>query len=740
MKAKRNFNLIKALILSLFVVLCFSFMSFAGPEAGGKEILTVCVPVDRCPVFYLDDSKEEIIGIGADLLREAADNAGYELNFVAMKEETLKDALDNEEYDILMPFGSAIKSASGQSSIVSDNLMQTPFTIVTENNRNLSDLNKLKVGMLRSLGGVAETVKGMYPDMEISLYDDMDDCVKALRSGEVDALLHNSYVWSFVLQKPSYEDLSPQTSSIFSMDFRAGTRDTDRGRDIIEHLNRGISDLPYTVSQGIVLDYTSRNLYKYDFFDYIHKYGAVILLGVLLFIAIIIISQQRYTAVKLQQEQKMRELLDHDSLTGALSINGFRKKVVEILRDNPDTKYFLSYNNIRDFKYINDRYGKEAGDELLSFWVKKSMEVMGDDEAIGRIEGDHVVVFRHAGGNKQLKQDENDVINQVRDFFISRNKDNKVRICSGIYVLTPEDYRNPDVDHMVDYARVAEKKVKENLKESYGFYNPDQWERGMRSADIIENLPIAIGSGEIQVWYQPQVNFETGSITGAEALCRWKHSKLGWISPGEFIPVLEEAGLVYDLDCFVWEKVCQDLQRWNDQGIHRTVSVNISRNDIKEQADIPNHFKELITTYRLTPDQLHIEITETAYTENSSYIIDTSRRLREYGFEVEMDDFGSGYSSLRMLKEIPVDRIKLDFRFLTANGDPEKGRIIVSYMIRMVNDLGLKLISEGVEDIIQARFLQENGCSDMQGFYFCKPLPVEEFEKFSEESIKELLN
>ena len=105
-----------------------------------------------------------------------------------------------------------------------------------------------------------------------------------------------------------------------------------------------------------------------------------------------------------------------------------------------------------------------------------------------------------------------------------------------------------------------------------------------------------------------------------------------------------------------------------------------------------------------------------------------------------MDDFGSGYSSLRMLKEIPVDRIKLDFRFLTANGDPEKGRIIVSYMIRMVNDLGLKIISEGVEDIIQARFLQENGCSDMQGFYFCKPLPVEEFEKFSEESIKELLN
>ena len=738
MRKKGNHNLIRALIVCLFVVLCFAFGSFADQTTGGKEVLTVCVPVDRCPIFYLDDDKE-VIGIGADLMRAAAEKAGYEVDFRAMKEKTLKDALDSDEYDVLMPFGSAIKSTSGESSVVSDNLMQTPFTIVTVNDRNISSLNKLKVGMLKSQGGVAETVSKLYPGMEISLYAKMDDGVNALRKGEVDALLHNSYVWSYVLQKPSYDDLSAKTSTIFSMDFRAGARDTDRGNAIIQRLNQGIDDLPDTVRQGIIVDYTSRKLYKYDFFDYIHEYGVVILLGLLLFIALIIISQQKYRSFRQQQEQKMRELIDHDPLTGALSINGFRKKVVEILRNNPDTKYILSYNNIRDFKYINNRFGKEAGDDLLTFWAKKSMEVMDDDEAIGRMEGDHFVVLRHAGGNSQLLADENDVVNHVRDFFINRNKDSKVRICSGIYVLTPEDYKNPDVDHMIDFARVAEKKVKENLKESYGFYNPDQWEKGMRSADIIGNLPLAIGSGEIQVWYQPQVNFETGKIIGAEALCRWNHSKLGWISPAEFIPVLEDSGLVYDLDCFVWEKVCQDLKRWNDQGIHRTISVNISRSDIKEQVDIPNHFKELITTYGLTPDQLHIEITETAYADNSFLIIDASRRLREYGFEVEMDDFGSGYSALRMLKEIPVDRIKLDFRFLTANGDPEKGRIIVSYIIRMVKDLGMKLISEGVEELAQAKFLQENGCFEMQGYYFCRPLPVEEFEKFNEESITKLL-
>ena len=160
--------------------------------------------------------------------------------------------------------------------------------------------------------------------------------------------------------------------------------------------------------------------------------------------------------------------------------------------------------------------------------------------------------------------------------------------------------------------------------------------------------------------------------------------------------------------------------------------MNLSRCDIREDRDLPKHFYNLIQKYGLTPDQLRIEITETAYVDNPEVLISTTKQLQELGFQVEMDDFGSGYSSLNMLKQVPVDRIKLDMRFLTEEGDPEKGRIILSSVIQMVRLLGMNLIAEGVETLEQARFLQNLGCSEMQGYYFYKPMSVQSFEKLFE--------
>ena len=697
-------------------------------EGDAGETLTVGIPVDRCPIFYSDPDTGAPTGIGVDLMRYAAEGAGYRPSFRVIGEGTLKEALDNGEYDVIMPLGSAITSASGQSTAVTENLFQTPFTFVTKGNRALPPLDQLRVGMLRSLGGGIETVRQLYPDMEIIEYETMRESVQALRAGEVDALLHNSYVWSYVLQKPSYSDLTVQPSTVFSMDFRAGAPDTPEGRAVIERLNGGIALLTDTRRQAVILDYTSRRLYRYDLSDYLHRYGQVLLLALLLFVALAVIAAQRIRAIRREQDEKIRQILDHDALTGLLSMNGFRKRVEELLRAHPDAPYILSYNNVRDFKFINDSLGREAGDELLRFWARKSMENLSADEAMGRVAADHFAVLRRISDDEQMKSDERNVFEPVNNFFIDQGKDNRVQICSGIYVLTPKDFREIDVDHMLDLARVAEKKARENRKGDFEFYNREQWERGKRVADIINYLPKGMKSGDIRVWYQPQVNYETGEITGAEALCRWDHSKLGWLQPAGFIETLEDAGLIYDLDSFVWDRVCQDLHRWNTQGYHRAASVNVSRDDISDDRDIPGQFSRLIQTYDLTPDQLRIEITETAYVENHDILIETTRKLRSLGFQVEMDDFGSGYSSLHMLKEVPVDRIKLDLHFLTSSGDPVKSRTIVSCMINMVRLLGMQMIAEGVETVEQAEFLDSQGCSEMQGYYFYKPMPVEDFE------------
>ena len=706
----------------------------AASEQSTGEPLTVGVPANRCPIFYHDAETNEITGIGVDLMRYAAEKAGYNVTFRPIKEKSIKDALDNKEYDLVMPFGGVISGAWGHPAIVSESFMQTPFTLVTEGKRKTPPLDKLRVGMLRSLAGVAETVRQLYPGIRITFYETMEESVDALRKGQVDALLNNYYVWSYVLQKPSYSDLKIQYAAFFSMEFRVGTLDTPKGRAIIERLNPAIASLSSIQRRAIVLDHTTRKLYKYDLSDYLHRYGLVILLVALLFIALIAIAVLKQRSLRLEHEKKLRELVDYDQLTGALSMNGFRKRVEELLRTYPDTPYFLSYNNIRDFKFINDSYGREAGDAFLKFWVAKSMEFMTDEEAIGRVTSDRFAVLRRIENEEKIRADEKNVIEPVENYFINQGKETRVQMCSGIYILTPKDFRKIDVDRMLDYARVAEQRALKTRKESYAFYNPEQWELGKHIADVINYLPTAIRSGDIKVWYQPQVDYETGKIIGAEALCRWAHTKLGCLQPNDFISTLEESGLIYDLDRYVWETVCQDLQRWNGQGHRRSVSVNLSRNDFREDRDIPGFFQHLVKTYGLSRGQLRIEITETAYADTPELLISTTEKLRELGFQVEMDDFGSGYSSLHMLKEVPVDRIKLDLRFLSKEGDPEKGRIIISSIIKMVRSLGMKLIAEGVETKEQADFLQSQGSSEMQGYYFYKPMSVSEFEKIGVEN------
>ena len=727
---KHPFQFLIAGIIAL--LLLGSASVFCVHAETNPQTLNVGIPVDRCPVFYLDQKTNEPVGIGVELMQEAAEKAGFTVVFCPLEEPSLKDALDNEKYDVVMPFGSAVHSTAGRKTIVSDNLIETPFTLVTKNKRKIKDLQKLRIGMLSSLKAGAETVGQRYPGIEIRFFDTMPECVNALRAGAVDGLLHNSYVWSCVLQKPSYSDLSVQPSAMFSMDFRAATPDTPKGRAIIEQLNRGIATLTDTRRQAIVLDYTTRQLYQYDFWDYLRQYAWIVVIVIVLFVFFVIYNRKKRRELLAQHEQKLQQVRDRDELTGLLTLNAFRKRVEELAHAHPDHLYFLSYNNVNNFKFINDSFGREEGDAFLKFWAERSMATLSDDEAICRIDADHFAVLRHIQGDEKIREDEELVFRPLRNYFIDRGKENRVQMSSGIYVLTPGDFQNPDVDRMLDFARIAERKVREAHKDGFEFYNPMEWEKGKRIVDIVGHLPSAIRDGEIYIWYQPQVEYETGKIIGIEALCRWNHPKLGWISPSEFIPILEETKLIYELDYYVWDKVCQDLQRWEKQGYHRVASVNVSRSDIDEVQNIPGQFFQLVQKYGLSPDQLRIEITETAYTENPERLIRTTVKFREFGFQVEMDDFGSGYSSLHMLKEVPVDRIKLDFHFLTGVGDPERGRIIISHIIQMTHSLGMQLIAEGVENAAQAEFLSSQGCSEMQGFYFYEPMTVGELEKLTE--------
>ena len=262
-------------------------------------------------------------------------------------------------------------------------------------------------------------------------------------------------------------------------------------------------------------------------------------------------------------------------------------------------------------------------------------------------------------------------------------------------------------------------------------FTEEDLERDTRRIVIEQSIDEALATGQIEVWYQPQVDYMYGEIIGAEALARWNHPELGWISPVEFIPVLENCGKVHDLDLYIWEEACRNAGRWRaaSDGNPVPISVNVSRAEMFETG-LLEHFKKLQRKYGLPDGSLHLEVTESAFVEEADRLYGIIEAMRDNDMVVEMDDFGSGLSSLNMLKNVPVDVVKLDMGFVRDGVNEERGGVVLSSIIRMLQGLDTPIIAEGVETLEQAEMLKNMGCHLMQGYHFSRPMPLEEFEDF----------
>ncbi|HPE95235.1 MAG TPA: GGDEF domain-containing protein, partial [Bacillota bacterium] len=298
----------------------------------------------------------------------------------------------------------------------------------------------------------------------------------------------------------------------------------------------------------------------------------------------------------------------------------------------------------------------------------------------------------------------------------------------GLYHITDTSL---DPSLMCDRTLLALKSIKKEYKVTYAWYETSMRDSLIRDHSMVTEMKDALQKGQFHLFIQPQYNYSAGTLTGAEALVRWIHPKDGIIPPDVFIPLFENNGIIYELDKYVWEKACSMIAKWNriDPNMPPiSLSVNISRKDIF-QPNIVDFLCSLPEKYDFEPARLHLEITESAYIHNPQQLICVLNALRDFGFLVEMDDFGSGYSSLNTLKNVPVDVLKLDMKFLSENAQTSKGGKILSSVIRIANDLSLPVIAEGVETKRQAEFLKSIGCHYMQGYYFSRPIPYHDFEK-----------
>lgn len=402
-------------------------------------------------------------------------------------------------------------------------------------------------------------------------------------------------------------------------------------------------------------------------------------------------------------------------LKGVARLKCFRRNVNNLLHSSSRKIGFIQFD-ISRFKIINDLYGERFGDEILDFINRQLKELCRPDQYYVNLRSDVFMIVTEYETDDELLT----FIHRI-DESINCFKDVKLHITFGVY--TAED-EAAEMRQMEDRAAMARKSSKNNILTNVLFYKEQFKETLYNRKFIEENMENAIAENQFMMYLQPKYSITRNKIIGAEALVRWHHPTRGMIYPDQFIPIIEENGFIKKVDYYIWEKACLFIKKCQDAGIHSCpVSVNVSRIHLRDNECI-GVLSGLIEKNGISRKLLELEITETA---DSQQVSKKALALREEGFTLLMDDFGSGYSSLNILLETPFDVIKLDRKFIENMMVSDKGRLILEQVVSMSDKLGLGLLAEGVETREQIDLLQKIGCDQVQGYYYAKPMPEEEF-------------
>ena len=426
--------------------------------------------------------------------------------------------------------------------------------------------------------------------------------------------------------------------------------------------------------------------------------------------------------IELYEDRDTLRWTERDRLTGLYNKEFFYRYAAQLDANHPDEPTDAIVLNINHFHIINDRYGKLYGDEVLKQVAGKALEIVERRGGIAsRSEADTFLIYcPHVMDYDAFFETVSGNLNQ---------DGSRVRLRMGAYANADKAL---DIERRFDRAKLAADRVKNSVTNVIGLYDSSMHEEELLSEQLIEDFPTAIREHQFQVYYQPKFDVRPSEpvLASAEALVRWQHPKLGMVSPGVFIPLFENNGPIPTLDQYVWCEAAKQVRDWKERlGIPLPVSVNVSRIDLYDPL-LVDKLEEIVRQNGLSNEDLLLEITESAYTENSDQIISTVKTLQKLGFRIEMDDFGSGYSSLNMLSALPIDALKLDMSFVRNAFSERKDTRLLEVMILLAESFGVTTIAEGVETAEQMFTLKMMGCDIIQGYYFSKPLPAKEFEVF----------
>ena len=457
---------------------------------------------------------------------------------------------------------------------------------------------------------------------------------------------------------------------------------------------------------------------KYILMRTLFLYIGVIGLFALVFVYIAVFQHQ--------SKKRLRRLAYYDSVTGVHNLSWFQLDAKILLEKHPQLHYAMVQLYVDKFKYINDVFGYEEGNRTLRHIAACLQQQVKADEAFCRISNDNFLLLLRYPTTQHLS----DRIEQIRRAICSPSNEHTqytLLLSCGVYKITDPSL---PITTMIERANLAHKTSKDDQKGACVYYSNCIRDRLLEEKDIENHMRAALKQGEFVVYLQPKIELGTKKVSGAEALVRWNRPGKGLVGPDRFIAMFERNGFILELDLYVFRQVCKRLRLWLDCGLTPVpIAVNLSRIHLHNMEFIEK-YQEIVERYHIPPQLIELELTESVVFDNFNIFMDLVQQLHQVGFALSMDDFGAGYSSLNLLKELPVDILKLDREFFRETSNDDRGKTVISGVVSMAKELNIRVVAEGVETEVQADFLKKIGCDMAQGFLYAKPMPMKQFEAY----------
>lgn len=694
--------------------------------AKSKTLVAIC-PEDLYPLSYQDNQTGEAKGILVDLTRKIGEISGLKIDFMPLPlGEAVEENLEETGADFVIGALACRELQESEEYQMSDILFSNDSFLITDTDERVSGDEDFTIALMPICKRYPSLLSKELKTEQLLYLDSVKECLDAVKNGEADATLQNVYVASYYMQMPFYKQLS--LSSLYSVKENSClVMSAAADRRMVSVINKSIGSLNDEKVNEVVSLYALGQPYRRSFSDWLYTYryqlaAAAFVVLLILWLTVKLYQKRVYMRVEHEEKEKYKKRSESDELTGLLRRRPFYRKGSDYLKSHENRDCWVLFLDVRNFKVLNDLYGAKEGDKLLKDMGGMIQRWCDEfDSLCSRFEADHFVVLT-SESEERIEIFVNDVCDHLAQYPLNI----AIEGYCGLCFITDKE---TDINLWCDRAHIAAREIRDIHMKRMSFYDDFHRQRMVHEQIIVNEMENALRKRQFKLYLQPKYNMVTGEIIGAEALVRWIHPEKGMISPGEFIPVFEKNGFIGKLDFYMFEETCRMLHKWKEEGKKLLpVSVNLSRIGFYN-AELCERLCEIAEKYQVSTKYLELEVTESAYVQDSRNMMTALQKLREKGFRILMDDFGSGYSSLNMLKEAPIDEIKLDMRFLSDADPYDRAEKILGTVIAMGNEMGLSVLAEGVETREQVEMLIGDACYKAQGFFYSRPIPVDAYEK-----------